>query len=409
MAKLSAANVDKIRFREAAAPATPDSGYGYLYVKSDGKIYFKNDAGTEIDLSSVVSTAILKDGSVAFTGDQSLGTNRLTNVSDPGSAQDAATKNYVDSNAANLGKRARARAATTANITIATALNNGDTLDGVSLVTGDLVLVKDQTAAEQNGIYVVGVSPARFAEFDTYDEHPGSLIAVQEGTANEDTVWLCTSNLGGVLNTNDIDFSSLGTGGTVEALTTSENDTSKRLAPDGAGGVAWAAGGGSISQAYVGYNTIGASWETLTARRVYLKQITLASDTQLMSIDMYLRPSTDNLTGLRVMVLTDNAGAPDVLIAQGSGTRDGDIYLSNSASMPGAGRWLSIPLGVYLPAGTYWIAFVSSNAFLDVAYDGSGSDQYFTPSGYYATGAYPSAWAITTGARKYSIRAGTIS
>jgi hypothetical protein len=138
---------------------------------------------------------------------------RISTVTDPTSAQDAATKNYVDGLAANLGKRARVRAATTANITISTVLNNGDTLDGVTLATGDLVLVKNQTAPEQNGVYVVGVTQARFEEFDAYDEHPGSLIAVEEGSTNADTLWLCTSNVGGTLNTTALAFSALTTGG----------------------------------------------------------------------------------------------------------------------------------------------------------------------------------------------------
>jgi hypothetical protein len=111
--------------------------------------------------------------------------------------------------AANVGKRARVRAATTANITIATALNNGDTLDGVTLATDDLVLVKNQTASQENGVYVVGVSPARAGEFDTYNEHPGSLIAVEEGSTNADALWLCTSNDGGTLNTTAIAFSKM--------------------------------------------------------------------------------------------------------------------------------------------------------------------------------------------------------
>ncbi len=88
-------------------------------------------------------------------------TGTVTLAGDPSADLHAATKQYVDGIAANLGKRSRVRAATTANITIAGALNNGDTLDGVTLATGDLVLVKDQTTAAQNGVYVVGATPVR--------------------------------------------------------------------------------------------------------------------------------------------------------------------------------------------------------------------------------------------------------
>jgi hypothetical protein len=129
-----------------------------------------------------------------------------TAAADPSVALGLATKQYVDGIAANLGKRQRVRAATVANITIATALNNGDSLDGVTLVTGDLVLVKDQTAPAENGVYVVGVSPARAAEFDAYDEYPGSLIAVQEGTVHADDLFLCTSNVGGTIGVTGIVF-----------------------------------------------------------------------------------------------------------------------------------------------------------------------------------------------------------
>jgi hypothetical protein len=129
-----------------------------------------------------------------------------TATADPSVALGLATKQYVDGIAANLGKRQRVRAATVANITIATALNSGDTIDGVTLATGDLVLVKDQTAPAENGVYVVGVTPARAAEFDAYDEYPGSLIAVQEGTVHADDLFLCTSNVGGTIGVTGIVF-----------------------------------------------------------------------------------------------------------------------------------------------------------------------------------------------------------
>ncbi len=130
----------------------------------------------------------------------------LTGLPTPSLASDAATKTYVDGIALNLGKRARVRAATTGNVTISTALTAGSVLDGVTLASGDQVLVKNQSTASQNGIYVAGASPVRADQFDTYDEHPGSLIAVEEGTVNADTIWLCTSNVGGTLGSTAITF-----------------------------------------------------------------------------------------------------------------------------------------------------------------------------------------------------------
>lgn len=106
-------------------------------------------------------------------------------------------------------ERMRVRAATTANITIASGLNNGSSLDGVTLATGDLVLVKDQSTAADNGIYLVGATPARAAGFVSYNDHPGSIITVQEGTTNADTAWLCTSNVGGTLGSTAIAFTNL--------------------------------------------------------------------------------------------------------------------------------------------------------------------------------------------------------
>lgn len=121
-------------------------------------------------------------------------------------------------------KRGRVRAATTANITISTALNNADTLDGVTLATNDLVLVKNQSSAAENGIYVVGVTPARFAEYDTYNEHPGSIITVQEGTVNADTTWICTSNAGGTLEATAINFTGLAYSGTYTPTRSAESN-----------------------------------------------------------------------------------------------------------------------------------------------------------------------------------------
>lgn len=111
----------------------------------------------------------------------------------------------------------RVRAAATGNVTIATALNPGDTLDGVTLAEGMLVLLPAQTAPAENGIYVVSAVPFRYIDFSglkrspgtAYDTHPGLLVAVEQGTANADTLWVCTSDRGGTLDTTSLVFSRL--------------------------------------------------------------------------------------------------------------------------------------------------------------------------------------------------------
>lgn len=101
------------------------------------------------------------------------------------------------------------RVATTAAITIATALNAGDTIDGVTLADGDRVLVKNQAAPAENGVYVVGASPARATDFDEWAEIAGATVYVTAGSANAATGWECTSALGGTLGTTNITWSSI--------------------------------------------------------------------------------------------------------------------------------------------------------------------------------------------------------
>lgn len=103
------------------------------------------------------------------------------------------------------------RAATTAAITIATALNNGDTIDGVTLATGDRVLVKDQGTHSQNGIYIVGATPARADDFDEDAEVLGAVVYVIAG-GQTGTVWTCTNTTATVVDTDAIDWAQLSGG-----------------------------------------------------------------------------------------------------------------------------------------------------------------------------------------------------
>lgn len=169
-------------------------------------------------LNSLQSTAfVLVDGSQAFSADQSMGGNKLTSVGTPSASTDAATKGYVDSAVGGLDWKASVRAASTAGITLASDVENGDTLDGVTLATGDRILLKNQGTASENGVYVVAASgaPARASDLDTGDAAAGVVVLVEEGSTNADTAWLCTSNdAADVVGTNDLAFTAFGVGTT---------------------------------------------------------------------------------------------------------------------------------------------------------------------------------------------------
>lgn len=125
-----------------------------------------------------------------------LQAQRITNMSDPSSPTDSATKQYVDNVAAGLQWKAPVRAATTANGTLATAYANGQVIDGVTLVTGNRILLKNQTTGQDNGIYVVGAgAPTRATDADTGTElQPGTTVTVTEGTANADKAFMIISD-----------------------------------------------------------------------------------------------------------------------------------------------------------------------------------------------------------------------
>jgi hypothetical protein len=129
---------------------------------------------------------------VAPTGSLNMSSQKIINLAAPVSPNDAARKVDLDNAIQGLDVRDSVRAATTGNITIATALNNGDTIDGVTLATNDRVLVKNQSSIAENGVYVVGTSPARAADLNAAgDVSSGMFFFVEEGTVNDNTGWVC--------------------------------------------------------------------------------------------------------------------------------------------------------------------------------------------------------------------------
>ena len=142
----------------------------------------------------------------------------ITNVADPVNAQDAATKGFVEATSQGLDVKDSCVAATTGNITISTALNNGDTLDGVTLSTNDRVLVKDQSTASQNGIYIVGSSPSRADDLAAGADAAGMFTFVEQGTVNADNGFVCTSNKGSaVVGTNNLTYAQFSGAGQITA------------------------------------------------------------------------------------------------------------------------------------------------------------------------------------------------
>lgn len=170
-------------------------------------------AGRTISLPNASGTAALVENKLhdfaLATSSVDLNNQKVTNLADPTNAQDAANKRYVDAAVVGIDWKPSVRAATTAAVTLATALENGDTLDGVTLATGNRVLVKNQADATENGIYVVAASgaPTRSSDADTAAEITASFaVFVEEGTVNADSGWTLTNNGAVTVGTTELTF-----------------------------------------------------------------------------------------------------------------------------------------------------------------------------------------------------------
>lgn len=117
---------------------------------------------------------------------------RITGIGAPVSAGDAVRLSDLQTAQAGIDAKPSVRAASTANVTVASGLINGSTMDGVTLATGDRVLLKNQSTASENGVYIVAASGAASRATDTLT--PNSTWFVEEGTAAGDTAWWITNN-----------------------------------------------------------------------------------------------------------------------------------------------------------------------------------------------------------------------
>jgi hypothetical protein len=145
----------------------------------------------------------------------SFNSQKITSLADPTNAQDAATKAYVDAARSGLDVKQSARVATTGNIT----LSGTQTIDGVAVSAGDRVLVKNQSTAADNGIYVVAAgSWARATDADSDAEvTPGMFTFIEEGTANADSGWVLSTNATITLGTTGLTFAQFSGAGSITA------------------------------------------------------------------------------------------------------------------------------------------------------------------------------------------------
>lgn len=159
------------------------NGTGYVKMTGTSVSY---DNSTFTTTSTRLDQFAAPNTSVAWNG------QKITGLADPGNPQDAATKAYTDLVAAGVQYKASVIAATTTAGTLASSFEDGDAIDGVTLATGNRILIKNQSAGEENGIYTVNASgaPTRATDFDASSEvAAGATTFVTSGTANANTQW----------------------------------------------------------------------------------------------------------------------------------------------------------------------------------------------------------------------------
>ena len=210
----------------AAAPSTPVPGQ--FYYDSVAGRFIVRGASAWIDLTARASHSGSQLAATISDFDTQVRTNRLdqlalptaavsannqkiSNLAAPTVASDAATMGYVDSAVNGTDWKQSARVATTANLA---ALSGLLTIDGITLVAGERVLVKDQTTASANGIYIAASGAwTRALDVDAnFEVTAGMALMVTEGTVNADTQWRLITNDPIVVNTTALAFAQIGAG-----------------------------------------------------------------------------------------------------------------------------------------------------------------------------------------------------
>ena len=155
------------------------------------------------------------NGITAPTGNVSINSHKLTNVADPTSDQDAATKAYVDAIRSGLDVKDSVKVATTGNIT----LSGTQTIDGIAISADERVLVKSQTTGSENGIYNCKAGAwARSSDFDSSAEvTSGAFVFVEQGSTNADAGFVLTTDGTITIGTTALSFTQFSGAGQISA------------------------------------------------------------------------------------------------------------------------------------------------------------------------------------------------
>jgi hypothetical protein len=162
----------------------------------------------DINASAAIDATKIHNGSVSNA--EFAYVNGVTSAIQTQIDAKAATT-YVDNAVAGLRTRIIAECASTANVVISSSLEAGDVIDGVTLVAGDRVLLKDQSTATENGLYIAVASGAasRDPEHDTIAELSGSMVVVNQGTVNDNKIFLCTTDTDATLGSTSITYTTI--------------------------------------------------------------------------------------------------------------------------------------------------------------------------------------------------------
>jgi hypothetical protein len=298
--------------------------------------------GVSITNSTINSTTIgaTTPSTAAFT------TATMTNQ--PVGNIDLCNKTYVDAAIVGLSWKQPVRAATTANIT----LSGAQTIDTVPVVDGDRVLVKDQTAQADNGIYIVGTPWTRSPDADTYDEMVSAMVFVESGGL-AGAAFYCPIQPGGTLGVTAITWSNFSVAGTYFAGT----------------GLSLAANSFSITNTTVAAGSYGSGSAVGTFTVNAQGQLTAAADTNIAiaatqitsgTIDSArLSGSYSGITGVGTLTnltvsnpitgsITGNAGTATTATTATSATTATNIAGGAAASIPvqtGAGTTSFLAVG----------------------------------------------------------------